>query len=71
MPERVRGASVHTQNKVFSVCPGERERGSPEGRQSTAGVACQCDEEAGLSFSVWRKGREGVFGVMMCAGAGV
>jgi hypothetical protein len=62
-PERV-GASVHTHNMVFSVCHGEGGAEVLRGSQSIAGVACQYDEEAGLSFSVWRKGREVVFGVM-------
>jgi hypothetical protein len=49
---------------VFSVCHGEGGAEVLRGSQSIAGVACQYDEEAGLSFSVWRKGREVVFGVM-------
>lgn len=63
---RLRGASVHTHNKVFSVWPGEKGSGSPVGGavrgQQVRLVSVMRRRD--FPFSVCRTGREVVFEVM-------
>lgn len=60
---RLRGASVHTHNKVFSVWPGEKGSKSPGGGVRGQQVRLVM-RRRDFPFSVCRTGREVVFEVM-------